>query len=78
MDLELPPDHRALQASLRAFCEEKVKPFAREWDRAEALSRPVVAALGELGVMGVLVPEEYGGAGMDALAMSVVVEEVAK
>ena len=78
MDLELPPDHRALQASLRAFCEEKVKPFAREWDRAEALSRPVVAALGELGVMGVLVPEEYGGAGMDALAMSVVVEEVAR
>ena len=78
MDLELPPDHRALQASLRAFCEEKVKPFAREWDRAEALSRPVVAELGELGAMGVLIPEEYGGAGMDALAMSVVVEEVAR
>jgi alkylation response protein AidB-like acyl-CoA dehydrogenase len=78
MDLELPPDHRALQASLRAFCEEKVKPFAREWDRAEALSRPVVAALGELGAMGVLIPEQYGGAGMDALAMSVVVEEVAR
>jgi len=78
MDLELPPDHRALQASLRAFCEEKVKPFAREWDRAESLSRPVVAQLGELGAMGVLVPEQYGGAGMDALAMSVVVEEVAR
>jgi alkylation response protein AidB-like acyl-CoA dehydrogenase len=78
MDLELPPDHRALQSSLRAFCEEKVKPFAREWDRAESLSRAVVSELGELGAMGVLIPEDYGGAGMDALAMSVVVEEVAR
>jgi alkylation response protein AidB-like acyl-CoA dehydrogenase len=78
MDFELPEQHRALQSSIRRFCQEKVKPFAREWDRDEKLPLEVVRELGQLGVMGVLVPEEYGGAGMDALAMAVAVEEVAR
>src|SRR5438045_1422156 len=78
MDLELAESHRALQASLRAFCEEKVKPFAREWDRTETFPMAVVRELGQLGVMGILVKEEYGGAGMDALAVAVAVEEVAR
>jgi alkylation response protein AidB-like acyl-CoA dehydrogenase len=78
MNFDLPEDHRVLQASLREFCEQKVKPFAREWDRQEALPRQVLRQLGDLGAMGVLVSEEYGGAGMDALAMSVVVEEIAR
>src|SRR5262249_55656251 len=78
MDFALPEDHRALQSSLRNFCEQKVKPFAREWDRSERLPREVVRELGQLGAMGVLVGDEYGGAGMDALAMAVVVEEGAR
>ena len=78
MDLELPADLRAFQSSLRAFCEEKVKPAAREWDRAESLPRLILRELGELGVMGVLVSEEYGGAGLDASAMAMVVEELAR
>ena len=78
MDLELPESHRALQASLRAFCEERVKPFARGWDAAETFPSDVVRALGELGVLGILVSEELGGAGMDALAVSVAVEEIAR
>jgi alkylation response protein AidB-like acyl-CoA dehydrogenase len=78
MDLDLPESHRALQASVRAFCEEKVKPFAREWDRDEKFPLAVVRELGHLGALGILVSEEYGGAGMDALAVSVAVEEVAR
>jgi alkylation response protein AidB-like acyl-CoA dehydrogenase len=78
MDFELPESHRALQASLQAFCEEKVKPHAREWDRDEKFPMEVVRELGQLGVLGVLVAEEYGGAGMDALAVAVAVEEVAR
>jgi len=78
MNLELPESHRALQASLREFCEEKVKGPAREWDREEKFPHEVVRELGQLGVMGVLVSEEFGGAGMDALAVSVVVEEIAR
>src|SRR5947208_3281928 len=78
MDLELPEMHRALQASLRDFCERKVKPFARDWDRQETFPHDVVRELGQLGVMGMLVAEEYGGAGMDALAVAVAVEEIAR
>ena len=78
MELELPDDHRALQASVRAFCQEKVRPFAREWDRLGEFPAATVRELGHLGVMGILVPSEFGGAGMDALAFSVAVEEVAR
>ena len=78
MDFDLPESHRALQASVRTFCEEKVKPFAREWDREEKFPAEVVRELGHLGVMGMLVSEEYGGAGMDALAVAVAVEEIAR
>ncbi|MHB8872294.1 MAG: acyl-CoA dehydrogenase family protein [Myxococcaceae bacterium] len=78
MDLELPEDHRALQSSIRDFCEEKVKPFAREWDRDEKFPHGVVKELGGLGVLGILVKEEYGGAGLGSLATAVAVEEVAR
>src|SRR5919198_6192 len=78
MDFELPDSHRALQASLRAFCEERVRPYARAWDEREAFPSEAVRELGQLGVMGILVTEEYGGAGMDALAVAVAVEEIAR
>ena len=78
MDLTLPDSHRALQASLRAFCEEHVKPYARQWDHEEKFPAEVVKALGELGALGILVGEEYGGAAMDSLAVAVAVEEIAR
>jgi alkylation response protein AidB-like acyl-CoA dehydrogenase len=78
MDMELPDSHRALKASLKEFCERKVKPFAREWDRKEIFPMEAVRELGQLGALGVLISEEYGGAGMDALAVAVTVEEIAR
>jgi alkylation response protein AidB-like acyl-CoA dehydrogenase len=78
MDFELPESHRALQASLRDFCERKVRPFAREWDKDETFPMEVVRELGGLGVLGMLVSEEYGGAAMDSLAVAVAVEEIAR
>lgn len=78
MPPELPESHRALQASLRAFCEERVKPHARAWDHTERVPMDVVRALGELGVLGMQTPEEYGGAGLDTLAVAVAIEEIAR
>ena len=78
MDLTLPESHRALQASLHDFCEERVKPYARQWDHEETFPLEVVKALGELGALGILVKEEYGGAAMDSLAVAVAVEEIAR
>jgi alkylation response protein AidB-like acyl-CoA dehydrogenase len=78
MTFDLPQDLQQIQRTVRAFCEAEVKPRAREWDEEETFPREVVRELGELGIMGIAVPEEYGGAGMGALAAAVVVEEVAR
>ncbi|MGC4113406.1 MAG: acyl-CoA dehydrogenase family protein [Myxococcales bacterium] len=78
MDYDLPESHLALKKTLREFCEAKVKPFAKDWDRDERFPAEVVRELGGLGVMGMLVGEEYGGAAMDKLALAVAVEEIAR
>jgi len=78
MDFELPEDVKALRQSVRDFCEKKVKPFARDWDREEKFPMAVVKELGSLGVLGIRVGESYGGAGMGSLAVAVAVEEVAR
>ncbi len=78
MDFELPDDVKALQATIKDFCERQVKDKAREWDKAEKFPIEAVKELGKLGVLGIRVAEEYGGAGMGSLATAVAVEEVAK
>ncbi|HEU4384328.1 MAG TPA: acyl-CoA dehydrogenase family protein [Anaeromyxobacteraceae bacterium] len=78
MDFELPESHREIQRVVRQFCQEEVKPHARRWDETGEFPREVVGKLGELGLLGISVPEDLGGAGLDILAVAVVVEEVAR
>lgn len=78
MDFELPEDIKAFGKTIRDFCEKRVKEQARVWDREEKFPLETVRELGQLGVLGVRVPEEYGGAGLGALAVAVAVEEVAR
>lgn len=78
MDFQLSDDHLLLRDTVRRFGEEKIKPYARDWDRKAEFPREVITALGELGCMGVTVPEELGGAGMDHLALCIVLEEVSR
>jgi len=78
MDFELPDDVKALQQTLRDFCERRVKDKAREWDAAEKFPLEVVRELGQLGALGIRISDQYGGAAMGALAVAVAVEEVAK
>jgi alkylation response protein AidB-like acyl-CoA dehydrogenase len=78
MDFELPEDLVALKKTVRDFCERRVKDQAREWDRHEKFPLEVVRELGQLGLLGIRIGEEYGGGGMGALAVAVVVEEVAR
>jgi alkylation response protein AidB-like acyl-CoA dehydrogenase len=78
MDFELPDSHRTLKATLKEFCERKVRPHARDWDKDEKFPLEVVRELGQLGVLGMLVSEEYGGAAMDSLAVAVAIEEIAR
>jgi alkylation response protein AidB-like acyl-CoA dehydrogenase len=78
MEFELPAELAALQRTVREFCEAEVKPKARAWDDAEVFPRETVRRLGELGILGMNVPEEYGGSGLGALGIATVVEEVAR
>src|SRR3990172_8641762 len=78
MDFQLTEEQLEFQRTVREFCEREVKPNARRWDESAEFPLATVRALGELGVMGMTVPPEYGGAGLDQLAASVVIEEVAR
>ncbi len=78
MDFQLSEEHLEIQRTVREFCEREVRPNARRWDESGEFPGATVRALGELGVMGMSVPEAYGGAGMDALAAALVIEEVAR
>ena len=78
MDYELPDHLREIQRTVREFVQSEVKPHAREWDEKGEFPWEVVRKLGPLGLMGIAVPEEYGGAGLGSLATAVVVEEIAR
>ncbi len=78
MEFDLGEAHREIQRVVREFCEREVKPRARRWDETGEFPMDVVRRLGEMGVLGITTPEEYGGAGLDAMAVAVVVEEVAR
>jgi alkylation response protein AidB-like acyl-CoA dehydrogenase len=78
VDFELPESHRLLRSTVREFAEREVRPRARDWDKEERFPHEIVPRLAELGLLGIKIPEEYGGAGLDMLAYAVCVEEIAR
>jgi alkylation response protein AidB-like acyl-CoA dehydrogenase len=70
VDFELSPEHQLLRERFRAFADEVVAPRAAEIDRTGQFPWDVINAAGELGLLGVPIPEEYGGVGADSLAFS--------
>jgi alkylation response protein AidB-like acyl-CoA dehydrogenase len=78
MDFDLTDEHRHIQDTIREFGEREIRPYAAAWDREESLPVAVLRRLGELGFMGVVYPEEYGGSGADTLAGLLVVEGLAR
>ena len=75
---ELNESQQKLVQMVRDFCVREVKPHAMEWDRDERFPRDVVTQLGELGLLGMTVPEELGGSELDAMSIAAVVEEIAR
>ena len=78
MDFELSESHAILRSSLRQFFRERVAPRAREWDEAERFPSEIVPELATLGLLGIKIPEAYGGAGLDMSAYAIAVEEAAR
>ncbi|HEY0415724.1 MAG TPA: acyl-CoA dehydrogenase family protein, partial [Gaiellaceae bacterium] len=78
LDFDLGDEHQLLRDTVRQFALEKVAPVAEELDREKRFPYEIVAELGELGLMGMTIPEEYGGAGSDTLAYAIAVEELTR
>ena len=76
MQVELTDTQRQLRDAVRAFATERIAPVAGEHDRASRFPRDILSGLGDLGALGVFVPEEYGGAGFDHVSYALAVEEV--
>ncbi|HET9315384.1 MAG TPA: acyl-CoA dehydrogenase [Vicinamibacteria bacterium] len=78
MDFSLNEEQRLLKQTVRDFAEKEIAPHAREWDDKQEFPREVFTKLGELGLMGVVWPTEYGGAGLSTLDYAIVMEEVSR
>jgi short-chain 2-methylacyl-CoA dehydrogenase len=78
MDLDLTPEQELVRDTVREFARERVAPVAEELDREERFPYELVAGLGELGLMGLPIPEDYGGAGGDTVAYSLAIEELTR
>jgi butyryl-CoA dehydrogenase len=73
----LSESQRLIRDTMRSFARERLAPFAAEWDRSHAFPREALAELGHLGAYGIVVPEHYGGAGLDYVSLAVALEEIA-
>ncbi len=78
MNFELTPEQQVLKETIRSFAEDKIAPHVREWDDACHFPRDIFAELGEMGVMGTIFPETYGGAGMSYVDYVIIVEELSR
>ncbi|WP_127109786.1 isovaleryl-CoA dehydrogenase [Pararhodobacter zhoushanensis] len=78
MKFDLGEDVNALRDAVHRFAQDRIKPLAAETDRTNAFPNALWSELGEMGLLGITVSEEYGGAGMGYLAHAVAVEEIAR
>ena len=78
MNFDLPEDLTALRDVVRDFAAREIRPHSRVWDREQLIPDDLTAKIAELGLLGVMVPETYGGAGLNYLANSVIIEELAR
>ena len=73
----LSEDHRAVQDAVRTYVQDRIAPHAAEWDKSHHFPKAELRGLAELGCYGVAVPTEYDGAGLDYLALAIILEEIA-
>jgi butyryl-CoA dehydrogenase len=78
MNLDLTDEQRMIRDVARDFAEREVRPIAAEIDRDARFPHETIKRMGELGLMGILIPERWGGAGSDAVAYAVAMEEIAR
>jgi len=78
VNFDLSEEHELVRRTVREFAEERIAPVAEELDREHRFPYDIVAELAQLGLMGIPIPEEYGGAGSDTLAYAIAIEELTR
>src|SRR5712664_3482297 len=78
MDFDLPPEHASFRDGVRELAQAVALPLAAEVDRDRRFPEEAVRAAADAGLMGILIPREYGGAGLDALAFTLCIDELAQ
>src|SRR5215216_7340641 len=78
MNFELSEEQLQIKSSVREFAESEIRPHVMEWDESQHFFEELRPQLAELGLMGVLFPEEYGGAGMGYVEYATIIEELSR
>ncbi|MFN8133761.1 MAG: acyl-CoA dehydrogenase family protein [Bacteroidales bacterium] len=78
MDFQLSEEHQNIRKAVRDFAEREIKPIARQLDDEGRFSTEITLKMGELGLLGISTPADYGGSGMDTLSYIIAVEELAR
>ncbi len=78
MNLDLTEEQEMVRNSVREFAQNEIAPVARKYDEAEKFPREQLKGLAELGLLGMIIPEEYGGAGFDSVSYAIALEEISK
>src|SRR5256885_9928694 len=76
IDLQLTDDHEALVQTVREFAQKEVAPYIKEWDEKQYFERAVFDKMAELNLLGVCIPENYGGAGFHYILLGLLFEEL--
>src|ERR1700685_1377554 len=78
MDFDFSEHHNHLRRSVREFARAEIAPHAQRWDKEERFPMELVPKLAAMGLLGIRIPEEYGGSGMDTTSYAICVEEIAR
>ncbi len=78
MTFELTPEHDAFRSMVRSFAESEIAPHAARWDREHVFPVDVVHKMGDLGLFGLVFPEEWGGGGGDFVSLCIAIEEIGR
>jgi len=78
MDFGLTEDQKMIQQTARDFAEKEIRPYLMDWDESQTFPKETLQKMGEMGLMGMLVPEQYGGFGLGYVEYSVAIQEIAQ
>ena len=78
LSFELTENQKIVAQTVRDFSEKNIRPFVMEWDESQHFPREMFSEMGKLGLLGVLIPEEYGGAGFGYFEYSTAIQELSK